>query len=62
MGYQASIKNVTRGTWLLKENYGLVKHTKKADKRLIFFDEYDAESVLAMLEDCSSDCYVLCVE
>lgn len=26
--YQASIKNVTRGTWLLEENYGLVKHTK----------------------------------
>ena len=62
MGYQASIKNVTMGAWLLEENYGLVRHTKNPDKRLIFFEEYDAESVLAMLEDCSSDCYVLCLE
>ena len=62
MEYQASIKNITRGTYLRSENHGEIRYTKDADKRLIFYDKDDAEDILAMIEDCSSDCYTLCLE
>ena len=62
MNYQASIKNLTRGTWLKSERNGKTTFTRDADKRLIFYDEYDAESILEMLEYCSPSCYLICYE
>lgn len=60
--YQASIKNVTRGTWLMSETHGKIRYTKDADKRLIFHDENDAEETLILVDDYTPDCHVLCLE
>lgn len=59
--YRASIKNITTGEWLILEERGRIL-CGEFSKRISFYDEVDAESTLAMLNDMYEDCFTLILE
>lgn len=60
--YQAYIRNITTNEWLKSEGDSKVEHTKDENKKLVFYDETDAESTLEYLNMDFSDAYVLLIE
>lgn len=60
--YQAYIKNITIGEWLKDEKGGKVEHTNDESKKLVFYDDVDAEGTIEYLNDNFSDSYVLLIE
>jgi hypothetical protein len=65
---KAIIKNISKNTFICSapektflhsEKTGEIKHTKDENKALVFYDEWDAESTLEMLNDTKEDCYSL---
>ena len=62
MEYKASILNITKNQWVKDETDGKVRHTARKRNRLLFYDEFDAESTLGFLNDNYLDCYTLILE
>lgn len=60
--YQAYIKNITTNEWIKAEEDGAVTFTNDENDKLAFYDESDAESTLAYLNDTQADAYVLLLE
>lgn len=56
--YTASIREVTSGLYVVEDEEGAVELGEKG-KRLLFYDECEAEDTLERLNDGEDGCYVL---